>query len=68
MKAIRQIALTPEEVQVIDSFLGVLTEIGSIASDKPVINICSYLMSNWAYRKKTIGDSTIYIDEIDEVD
>ena len=68
MKAIRQIELTPEEAQVIDSFLGVLTEIGSIASDKPAIAICSYLMSNWAYQKKTIGDSTIYIDEIDEVD
>lgn len=68
MKAIRQIELTPEEVQVIDSFFNVLTEIGHIASDKSDINICSYLMSQWAYQKKTTGDSTIYIDEIDEVD
>lgn len=67
MKAIKQIELTPEEVQVIDSFFEVLTEIGRIASDKSAINICSYLMSNWAYRKKTVDDSTIYIDEIDEV-
>ena len=68
MKAIKQIELTPEEVQIIDSFLDVLTEIGHIASNKSIINIFSYLMSQWAYQKKTIGDSTIYIDEIDEVD
>lgn len=68
MKATKQIELTPEEVQVIDSFFNVLTEIGNIASDKSTINIFSYLISQWAYQKKTTGDSTIYIDEIDEAD
>jgi hypothetical protein len=42
----------------------VLTEIGNIASDKRTIDIFSYLISKWAYQNKSIGDSTIYIDEI----
>jgi hypothetical protein len=64
MRATKQIELTPEEVQIIDSFLDVLTEIGNIASDKRTIDIFSYLISKWAYQNKSIGDSTIYIDEI----
>lgn len=68
MKATKQIELTSEEVQIIDSFFDVLTEIGSIASDKSTIDIFSYLISKWAYQKKSIGDSTVYIDEIGEVD
>lgn len=64
MKATKQIELTPEEVQIIDSFFDILTEIGSIASDKRTIDIFSYLISKWAYQNKSIGDSTVYIDEI----
>ena len=66
MKATRKVEFSTEEVKTIDNFFELLTELGHIAPHTRTIDLFGYLIEKWAYQKASTGDTTLYLDRLDE--
>lgn len=66
MKATRKVEFSTEEVKTIDDFFELLTELGHIAPHTRTIDLFAYLIAKWAYQKASTGDTTLYLDRLDE--
>lgn len=66
MKATRTVEFSKEEVKTIDDFFELLTELGHIAPHTRTCDLFGYLIEKWAYQKASTGDTTLYLDRLDE--
>lgn len=66
MKATRKVEFSTEEVKTIDDFFELLTELGHIAPHTRTRDLFEYLIVKWAYQKASTGDTTLYLDRLDE--
>lgn len=66
MKATRKVEFSTEEVKTIDDFFDLLTELGEVAPHTRTIDLFGYLIEKWAYQKASTGDTTLYLDRLDE--
>ena len=66
MKATREVEFSLEEVKTIDDFFDILTELGHIAPHTRTIDLFGYLIEKWAYQKASTGDTTLYLDKLDD--
>lgn len=66
MKATRKVEFSTEEVKTIDDFFELLMELGNIAPHTRTIDLFEYLIAKWAYQKASTGDTTLYLDRLDE--
>ena len=66
MKATRKVEFDAEEVKTIDDFFDLLTELGQVTPPTRTIDLFGYLIEKWAYQKASTGDTTLYLDRLDE--
>lgn len=66
MKATRKVEFSAEEVKTIDNFFDLLIELGQETPHIRTIDLFGYLIEKWAYQKTSTGDTTLYLDRLDE--